>query len=583
MKKILSLILAMASIVASLVVFTSCGEPKDGGPEIAVYLGESVYDFDPSDYYVDDNAAQFMSLIFEPLFTLNEKGKLQLDGAAKEYEVDEENRTIRITLRESYWSDGVQVTAEHFVFAWRQLLMEPSDVNPAAALLYDIENAIAVKNGEMSIYEFGAIADVFDVVINYREGADYEQLLKNLSCIATAPVREDIALSAQGYWTKNAANIVTNGPFKIQKLDYDTCDITLARNSGYHQKLNAKDYTATVNPARLISFFGTNGQMETLSYKDIEDKVVFYMGDASLADRKANAEKAETVDALSTYSYVFNTTNPLFAKKEVRKALSLAVDRAKIIEEITFGKAATGFLPATASGELYSKKLAQSLIAADAKMAEAEALLADVDFTGISKKFSITVNGDEESLKIAELVKASWEELGFTVTVKEVSTVSTDVADKMTGEKITIKDSAIQTLAIKAAKGDIQFDVLGLDWQMYSSDAFVALSAFATKYSGNGVDFATGTAHKNISGWSSEAYDALVTAAYSAETEEERATKLREAEALLVDEAPIVPIVFNQNFAFVSKDLSKINKNGNGLFVFTDTKQKNYRDYLEEE
>ena len=42
MKKILSLILAMASIVASLVVFTACGEPKDGGPEIAVYLGESV-------------------------------------------------------------------------------------------------------------------------------------------------------------------------------------------------------------------------------------------------------------------------------------------------------------------------------------------------------------------------------------------------------------------------------------------------------------------------------------------------------------------------------------------------------------
>ena len=192
MKKILSLILVIASMAASLAVFTSCGEPKDGGPEIAVYLGESVYDFDPSDYYVDDNAAQLMSLIFEPLFTVDKNGKLTMDGAASEYEVDEEKRTITISLRESYWSDGIQVTAEHFIYAWRQLLMEPTDVNPAAALLYDVENAVAVKNGELSIYEFGAIADGFDVVITYREGADYKQLLKNLSSVATAPVREDV-------------------------------------------------------------------------------------------------------------------------------------------------------------------------------------------------------------------------------------------------------------------------------------------------------------------------------------------------------------------------------------------------------
>lgn len=583
MKKILSLILAFASIVASLVVFTSCGEPKDGGPEISVYLGESVYDFDPSDYYIDDNAAQIMSLIFEPLFTLDKKGKLTMDGAAEDYEVDEENRKITISLRESYWSDGVQLTAEHFIYAWRQLLMEPTDVNPAAALLYDIENAVAIKNGEMSIYEFGAIADVFDIIITYREGADYEQLLKNLSSVATAPIREDIALTAPGYWTKGTANIVTNGPFKVQRLDYATCEFSLARNSGYHQKLTAKDYTATVNPGELISFFGTNGKMQTLSYKDIEDKVIFYMGDASLADRKANKDEAEVIDALSTYTYVFDTTNPLFAKKEVRKALSLAIDRAKIIDEITFGKAATGFLPATASGNIYSKKVVQSLIAAEAKKTEAENLLKGVDFTGLNKKFTLTVNDDEQSKKIAELVANSWNELGFTVTVKPVSTVSSTVTDKTTGEKITIKDSAIQTLAIKAAKGDIQFDVIGLDWQMYSTDAFVALSAFATKYSGNGIDFATGTARKNISGWSSESYDKLIAEAYAAATAEERATKLREAEALLVDESPVVPVIFNQNFAFVSKALSKVNESANGFFVFTDTKQKNYRDYLEKE
>ena len=41
-------------------------------------LGEKVYDFDPTDYYVDSNAELVMGLLYDPLFRVNEKGKIKI-------------------------------------------------------------------------------------------------------------------------------------------------------------------------------------------------------------------------------------------------------------------------------------------------------------------------------------------------------------------------------------------------------------------------------------------------------------------------------------------------------------------------
>lgn len=582
MKKIFSLILSVTILLGCVTVLSSCGEPKDDGAQISVYLGDVIYDFDPSDYYVDDNAQQLMSLIYEPLFTVNARGKLKTGAAAKKYDVDEEERKITIRLRETYWSDGVRVTAEHYVYAWRQLLLDPNNSNSAAALLYDIENAVEVKNGTKSIYEFGAIADVYDVVIKYREGADYKQLLKNLASVATAPIREDIKTLAPAYWTKSDNSIVTNGPFQLRKLDYETGDLVLERNVGYHQKLTVKNCTKQVRPDRLVSFFAVDGEELKLSYSDIEKKTVFFMGDASLADRAANKKNAKVTDSLSTYTYLFNTEHPLFAIKEVRKALSLAIDRAAIIDAVTFGKAATGFLPNTAADGIYTKKVSQELISANAKKAEAEALIAGANLTGISKSFTITVNNDEESLKIAELVSSAWSELGFNVTVKEVSSKTSVLTDSSSGDKVEILDSEIQYLIKDAACGKRDFDVIALDWQMYSNDGFVGLASLSSNMNGNGVVFENNTEayRANVAGWSNSQYDAYIKEAYETTDAQIRAEKLRLAEALLIEESPVVPIMFNQNFAFVSKRLKKVDFNGLGNFVFTDAKQKGYKKYL---
>ena len=578
MKKIFSLVLVLSLLLSSALVLTSCGAPENEGAQIPVYLGEPIYDFDPTDYYVDSNADQLMSLLYEPLFTLTEKGKLK-KAAADKYEVNEEERTIVIELRETYWSDGSRVLASDYIYAWRDVILDPTKANPAAALFYDIENAAEIKKGEASSYEFGATGSLYEITIVYREGADYEQLLKNLASVATAPLRQNGVAQSSSYWAKSVNSIYTNGPFKVDTLDYEDGILTLTRNLGYHQNPNKVDYDNEVNPYILTTPFEVAGKTVELSYSDIEDKAIFIMSDATLADRSANKGEAEVYDDLSTYTYVFDTTNPLFANKDVRKALSLVIDRNAIISAITFGKAADGFV-----APLAAKDIEQSLISASANKAAAEELLAGVNFAGISKSFTLTVNDDEESIAIAEIVKAAWESLGFSVTIDAVGTVESTIIDFANNTNIVVKDSKIQYLVKEASKGNVQYDVIAVDWQMYSGDPFVALASLTSDINGCGAIFddAQTSLRPNISGWSNAEYDALINAAYSTANDDARNGYLKDAEKLLMEEMPVIPLVFNETFVFTAKGISKVNVDGLGNLNFTDTKLRKYEKYLPE-
>ncbi len=583
MKRITSMLLAVVLLLGSVFTLASCGAPEDAGAEIGVYLGGEVYDFDPTDYYADSNAEQVMSLLYEPLFKISSSGELQC-AAAEEYTHKPSKRQIVISLRESYWSDEIRVTADDFIYAWREVLLAPGAPNPAAALLYDIENAVAVKSGDASYSDLGAVkTGIYEITITYRAGADYKQLLKNLASVATSPLRQDVVSAAETYWTKDVSTIVTNGPFKIETLDRGVGDFTLARNLGFHQKSTAEDYTDKVTPAALVSFITTDGVLE-LTYDDIVNKTVFFMGDATLEDRALNADNAKVADILSTYTYVFNTDKALFANKNVRRALALALDRGAIADAVTFGKAATGFLPDAVAGSVYGKDI-DIRISADyaANLIEAKALIASANLSASDKKFTLTVNDDEESVAIAELAKAAWAELGFKVTVDKVSSVKSTIVDTTMDEKLEIEDSAIQTIVKEASYGNRDFDVVAVDWQMYSSDAFVALSAFTSHMNGNGTDFTTGALRENISGWSNAEFDQYMNAAFFATTDADRKDALKNAEKILLDSMPVIPVLYNQNFAFVSKELSSVKLDGFGHFVFTKTEQKNYHDYLPEE
>lgn len=566
MKRIISLILAVAMMLGALSLFTACAT-KHPGATINVYLGNSVYDFDPTDYYADSNADQLMSLLFEPLFRVNEKGKLE-NAVAKKYEVDYEERTIVIDICETYWSDDTRVCAADFVYAIRDRILNPANPNPAAALFYDIENAANAKSGNCSINDIGIVAsENYQITITYREGADVDQLLMNLASVAASPVKSSTVESAPTYWSKTVNTMVFNGPFKIKTFDNTVGAMTLTRNLGYHQDPAAKDYDNKVRPNELIATFTVNGEDVTVSYSDLESKTVFYMTDASVADRANGGDK---YDDTSVYTYVFNTNNPLFANAKVRKALSMAIDRQAIANAVKLGKAANGFIPDFMGGS------SEALINTSADLDGARALLAEVDLTGISKSFTLTVNNDEESKTIAALVEAAWESLGFNVTVKLAGVKNAVV------QEIQITDSEIQWLVKEASYGNFQFDVLAVDWQLYSTDPFVGLSAFSTSLGGGGYDVSANANRLNIAGWQSASYDSLINGAYK-NMGDTRAQYLKDAEKLLCEASPVCPILFNETVGFQSSEIKNVTVDGYGNIIFTDMKLKNYENYLPQE
>ena len=586
MKRIISLLLAVIMLFGMVSVLSACGKPKHPGAEIKIYLGSAVFDFDPSEYYVSTNAEQILSLLYEPLFTLNKNGKLR-KAAAKKYDVDKDAREITIELRDTYWSDGIQVKASDYVYAWCERIINPDNPNPAAALFYEIEGVKEVMQGIGTTSDIGIKAsEMKKIVIKYCEGADYKNILKNLASVAASPVRQDIVESAVINWSKSASTIVTNGPFKLQKYDTVTGEFELARNVGYHQLPTVKDYNNKVKPSLLYTTFTSAGDDISVSYSDIKEKVVFVMADASLSDRSDYHKKAKTADHTSTYTYVFNTNHPLLSDVNVRKALSLVIDREKIAEAITFGKPADGFLPDICGGKKHT------IISTTADKGAAEALLAkvDKDLFEANKNITLTVENDEQSVKIAQIVEQAWESIGFVVTVNPVGTVSNKVTSSDDMDTYVL-DSEIQYLIKEASYGNVMYDVIGIDWQMYSRDGAVGLQSLTSKTNGMGVEYVSegigkpynAVVRSNIAGWADERYDELVNDIYSADKKKERKERIHDAEEYLMDNMPVCPIIFNENFAFKNWRISKLRFDGNGNLVFTKVKLFRYKKFLKDD
>ena len=580
MKRIVSLLMTLVMIFGVLTTLTGCGKPKDNGAEINIYLGSQVFDFDPSDYYVSANAERVLALIYEPLFSLKSNGKIKC-AAADEYKVDKEERKIVITLRESYWSDNIRVKASDFVYAWCNRIINPSNPNPAATLFIDIEGVREAMAGA-SISDIGISATSDDeITIVYREGADYNKILQNLASVATAPVREDLVSVAETTWSKSS--VVTNGPFKVKSYDKQEGTFELTRNVGYHQDFKTKDYDNIVNPGLLYGKYTFAGNDVAVSYSDIKDKVVFIMADASLADRAEYKKKADVADDTSVYTYVFNTQNPLFADVNVRLALSTAIDREAIIEAITFGKAADGFIPDVSGG---AKK---DIISTTADLDKAREYLAKADqnVVNANKSFTLTIDNDEQSKAIAEIVKAAWAELGFTVQVNVLAPVTTTFSDGA-----AVVDSGIQYFVKSVAMGTATYDVLAIDWQTYSVDALPGLASLTSGLHGLGRELTSGIpgesadtskARLNLAFWQDAKYDQLILDASAATKKKDRKNLLVDAEKYLMEQMPVCPLVFNQTFVFTSSKISKVAFDALGNLNLVDTKLARYRKYFKVE
>lgn len=561
-KRILSLLLCVVLLAGVLAGCKTKTVAKDAGGYITMYLTDEIYDFDPANAYYNANLSNVLSLMYATLFKLTDSGKVE-NYLVKSYKITENKEAdeyyMELTLKDTYWSVRDALTAEDVVFAWKRLLDAKNNYS-AAALLFDIKNARAVKEGDASIDDLGVEAVAQSIVrISFEGPIDYNGFIRNLTSVATAPLLSRY-VSANPYdWAKKPSSIATSGPFKLSKINYTSITdengkeikveddyamekdgtlsgkvskwatkklqyFTLERNSYFDRDLKRDQVNATVTPYRLLVDCSKTADQLLAEYNEGK---LFYIGSVPFALRgnETVADQVEITDALSTFVCYLNENaliggDYLFASKEVRQALSMALDREAIAKAVVYAKAADALVPYGVfekgnSGEFRTSKNVQYKLTTTAQVNEAKALLAQANITPSNYSFSVKVASySEVHTTIVKMIVEAWNALGFNVTMQEVTPIQNNDMLKE-DDKDPTKDICDDLFVESIQRGT--FEVIALDACAMTADAFSALANYAYAFSGGFYSDSDAGVYEykpHITGYDSVEYNILMEAIY---------------------------------------------------------------------
>ena len=577
-KRVLALLLCLVMCSSTLVACANkSGSANDKGAYVTMYLTDEVYNFDPVYAYNNEEAESLVSLMFIRLFSLDNKGKLVYE-LVKEYEMKTNEKTgevyMLLTLRDTWWSDKIRVTADDVVFAWKRILNAENSFG-CASLLFDIKNARAVKAGNCSIDDLGIYAlNDTTLQINFEKKIDEKSFLMNLTSLALAPLREDYVTKGED-WAKKPGTMVTSGAFKLSKTLFDQKKgttytdvhatdaegnalesarkedaytysmLVLERNQFYMRDPSDKDaaITKSVNPYRIIvDYTKTDEEIwqaykggQTVSFDADGDPAtadtvtvcgdIFYMGSIPLSLRtdKSIMKKAEKSDALSTQVLYLNENalikntftgkqEALFANSDVRQALSLALDREAIAQALVLAKAATALVPTG----IYEKNTSGSF------RKTGGALIGTSDDLAAAQQLLKNADIIPSDYTFSIVVNANDEDLMLMAQAavdawNELGfRVSLDPRGTILNNDYYAPVASVPTDLCDELYHDNliygEYEVIALDYCAYTADAYSMLAPLATDFSGMVDSEFNMVAHST--GYNSEEYNALIEAVY---------------------------------------------------------------------
>lgn len=408
MKRFLSLLLVFVLLGTMLV-----GCKKDGTEKVEINkdipqvlkwnLGADPKTIDPTLNGASDGG-HVIAQTFEGLVR-EQNGKV-IPGIAESWEVSEDGLTITFKLRKSKWSDGSELTANDFVYAWKR------GMNPETASEYawiweytNIKGAFDAVNGG-SLDDVGVVAKD-DYTLEVTLSSPTEYIVSLLSFYHFMPLKESaVASKGEGGWAKDPALAVCNGPFKLSKYEIGK-GLELVKNENFW---NAENVYLEKIEAQFIEEASTAYQ----AYQNDELYFLLTSGIPTAEVPKLIAESQEfhIFPLLGTYYYNFNLKLDIWKDVRVRKAFNLAIDRAQIVETLgagqvpAFGMVPKGFIDA--DGKDFSEVSGDYGIPKDgSKIEEAKKLLAEAGFPNGEgfPEFTIMYNTSEAHQLVAQLVQ----------------------------------------------------------------------------------------------------------------------------------------------------------------------------------
>ncbi|WP_288694057.1 peptide ABC transporter substrate-binding protein [uncultured Brachyspira sp.] len=501
-----------------LLIISCTKETKKIKDELTVNLGYELQSIDPA---INDETYGFIYInhAFEGLLTKDINGKI-VGGSSDKWEISEDKLKYTFHIREdAKWSDGKKLTADDFVYSYRRVV-DPKTASPIAYLMYYIKNAKDINIGKKQIDTLGVTAiDENTLTIELENPTLYfEDILASGGCYV--PVREDIINKYGDDWTWNSESYIGNGAYKMTERKPDEL-IAFELNTNYW------DYKNQV--AKKINFVLIADEYISLNAVRTGD-VDFSINAPPIGEIESLIKEnlMAVSDIIGVYYLDLNNKDKTLSDKRVRKALSLAIDRNYIVSNIGHGKliAAESFVPPVVKGveKSFREESSNFIIANNYSnnIIEAKKLLAEAGYP----------NG--ENFPILEVKVSS----GFYTTVLEAiqdmwkNNLNIDVVVRTEESKITLpfRQSGKYQIARTSWTGDYNDPLTMLQIMTSESDI-------------------------NYSGFSNERYDYLINFATTSTNEKDRMEALKEAEAILFEEMPIIPFIYRTDFLVVNPKL----------------------------
>ncbi len=454
--------------------------------------------------------------LFEGLVRYDSKNNIQ-PGMAESWTISKDQLVYTFKLREAKWSNGDDVTAEDFKFAWLRAL-SPEMASDYAYQMYYIRGAEAYNTNQGKAEDV-AIRVLDKHTLEVTLNSPTNQFLGLMAFQTFYPLNKKV-VQAHPDWHTSPEFFVSNGPFLLEKWDRRQ-KITLVKNDNYWDEKSVRlrkleFYTIEDNNTAYAMY--KTGKLDFIEQPPVQE----------IPKLKGTTDYKIFSD-MSVYFYSFNVNKKPFDNPKVRKALALAIDRQLIVDKIMQAgqKSAYALVPygyLEPDGTDYRSVGGNSFFKED--IAEAQQLLAEAGFPGGTgfPKTDILINNNEIHQKIAQVIQQMWKKnLGI-----EIGIVSRE-------GQVYIKD--LQTM---------NYDIARSGWTPDYLDPMTFIDIFVTD-GGN-----------NVTGWSNSEYDQLVKNANSTGDSAERIKAMHLAESILMSELPVIPLYFYTNDNLIKPNIKDV-------------------------
>jgi len=505
----------------ALAVLTGCGRPSSGPapadarPELRISQRNEPGSLDPAlasltdDFFVIRALSEGL-VTFAPRAAaeggMSEDDAGPQPAAAAAWSVSSDGLEWTFHLRpDGRWSNGEPVTADDFLASYQRLL-SPATAAPKADLFFSVAGARAFATGALSDFASVGFRAAGPLTLIVRLTQPNPRFLAYVASGPWIPINPRAVAQFGRDWTR-PEHYVGNGPYRLAAWQPHQ-RIVVVRN-----RLYAGAERVKLGAIAFLAF--DDGDTEERTFRSGGVDVTMAVPFAKLATyARDHPDELHRLSMAETRYLTFNTARPPLDDPRVRRALSLALNRGRLVRLGGYDPADRMVPPLlrreaqTTPGVQPASQTEAGSAAAAGNPTAARQLLAAAGFPG-GRGFPDLDLSTWARSDLLEAIQQQWRQvLGIQV-------------------RLTVREARVHLAALRSGHYDIGFMTAIPD----VADAWNLLQNFTTG------------APANYPHWSDPAYDAAV--AQVARTDgPDRAEALAAAESRLAAAMPVAPLYY---------------------------------------